>query len=59
MASMLCRLLEEREWRIVNDSPLAVVCFVDARGSADPMQVAEDVVGDGRNPVPAGLFYRW
>ncbi len=56
MASMLCRLLEEREWRIVNDSPLAVVCFVDARGSADPMQVAEDVVGDGRTWISSVKF---
>ncbi len=48
MADILCRLLEEHEWHVVNSSTLAVVCFVDARGSADPAEAAGDVVADGR-----------
>jgi pectin methylesterase-like acyl-CoA thioesterase len=53
---MLRWLLEEREWRIVNDSPLTVVCFVDARGTADPVQVADDVVADGRTWISSVKF---
>ncbi len=56
MANRLHSLLEESAWRIVNDSPLAVVCFVDAQGSADPAQVADDVVADGRTWISSVKF---
>ena len=56
MAGKLRALLVEHDWRVVNDSPLAVVCFADARGVSDAAQVADDVVGDGRTWISAVKF---
>ena len=56
MASKLRTLLEENSWRVVNDSPLAVICFLDAQGTADPAQVADNVVADGRSWISSVKF---
>ncbi len=49
MAELLKSQLSEDGWRVVNDSPLAVVCFVDHVGQASPEKVAASVVKSGRS----------
>jgi glutamate/tyrosine decarboxylase-like PLP-dependent enzyme len=39
--------LAETGWRVVNDTPLPVVCFVDEAGT-DPVRIAEAVVESGQ-----------
>jgi glutamate/tyrosine decarboxylase-like PLP-dependent enzyme len=56
LANRLVALLGANGWRVVNDSPLAVVCFVDAKVAADPLLVAERVVADGRAWISAARF---
>jgi len=48
LADHLKTLLSNNGWSVVNDSPLAVVCFEDVGGVLDLDQIAASVVGDGR-----------
>ena len=56
LAEALKSRLAENGWRVVNDSPLAVVCFVDGRGQAEPEATAGDVVNAGRAWLSTTLF---
>lgn len=56
MAERLKSLLRENDWRIVNDSPLAVLCFVDDRERAVPAVTADDVVRSGRAWISQAKF---
>ncbi len=56
LAEALKSRLAENGWRVVNDSPLAVVCFVDGRGQAEPEATADDVVNAGRAWLSTTLF---
>jgi aromatic-L-amino-acid/L-tryptophan decarboxylase len=48
--------LRESGWRIMNDSPLAVICFVDEQGQAEPVRTAADVVNSGRAWLSSAKF---
>ena len=48
LADHLKTLLSDNGWSVANDSPLAVVCFVDVEGVLDLDQIAASVVADGR-----------
>ena len=48
LSDHLKTLLSDNGWSVVNDSPLAVVCFEDVEGVLDLNQIAASVVGDGR-----------
>ena len=56
LAEALKARLAESGWRVVNDSPLAVVCFVDGREQADPETTVNDVARAGRTWLSAALF---
>ena len=56
MAQRLKAELRESGWRIVNDSPLAVICFVDDQGQAEPVQTAADVVSSGQAWLSSAKF---
>jgi glutamate/tyrosine decarboxylase-like PLP-dependent enzyme len=56
LADQLAALLRENGWKVVNDSPLGVVCFVDALGAHDPVVIAERVVADGRAWISSARF---
>ena len=56
LAEALKSRLAGSGWRVVNDSPLAVVCFVDGRGQAEPEATAADVVNAGRAWLSTTLF---
>ena len=48
MAERLKSELGKNGWRLLNDSPLAVLCFIDEKGQAEPVRTAADVVNSGR-----------
>ena len=52
--------LRANNWRVVNDSPLAVLCFVDDSnqddGDVDPDAIANRVVADGRTWISVTKF---
>lgn len=48
LADQLAGLLRDHGWRVVNDSRLGVVCFVDGNCDLDPLVIADRVVADGR-----------
>ncbi len=56
MSDRLSKHLTAHGWRVVNDSALAVVCFVDDHESTDLAQIAADVVSDGRAWISAAKF---
>ena len=56
LAEQLRGALEARGWHVVNDSPLAVLCFVDREAAADPERVAAHVVADGRCWISSAQF---
>jgi len=56
MADRLRDLLHANGWQVVNESPLAVLCFVDAETTADPAAIATHVVADGRAWISAAKF---
>ncbi|MGI9352375.1 MAG: pyridoxal phosphate-dependent decarboxylase family protein [Rhizobiaceae bacterium] len=56
MADRLKSELGKNGWRIENDSPLAVICFVDGQGQADPVRTAADVVESGRAWLSSAKF---
>ncbi len=60
LADSLRDRLHANSWRVVNDSPLAVLCFVDDSnqddGDADPDAIANHVVADGRTWISATKF---
>ena len=56
LAEALKARLAENGWRVVNDSPLAVVCFVDGRGQAEPEKTVDDVVRAGRTWLSAAVY---
>lgn len=56
LADQLTGLLRANGWRVVNDSPLCVVCFEDERCGLDPAVIAERVVADGRAWISAARF---
>ncbi len=43
-------------WRVVNDSPMAVVCFVDSNDALDLVAIAARVVADGRAWISTARF---
>ena len=56
VAKFLKKKLSENQWRVVNDSPLAVVCFVDDRKRAQPERTAADVVQSGNVWISSAKF---
>ena len=56
LADQLAARLTAKGWRIVNDSQLAVLCFVDAERGLDPVLLAERVVADGRAWISSAKF---
>ena len=56
LAEALKSRLAEYGWQVVNDSPVAVVCFVDGRGQAVPDTTADDVVRTGRAWISTTMF---
>lgn len=55
-AEALKSRLAENGWSIVNDSPVAVVCFVDGDGRAEPEATVDDVVRTGRAWISTAMF---
>ena len=49
-------MLAGNGWRVVNDSPLAVVCFMDEQHDADPIAIAEHVVASGSAWISTAQF---
>jgi glutamate/tyrosine decarboxylase-like PLP-dependent enzyme len=56
LADLTKRSLAARGWRIVNDSPLAVLCAVPPEGSGDATAIAARVVRSGRAWVASAIF---
>lgn len=56
MADLLKDRLSENGWRVVNNSPLAVVCFVPEEGNAVIECLAASVVNSGRAWISAAKF---
>jgi glutamate/tyrosine decarboxylase-like PLP-dependent enzyme len=56
LTALLRRLLEARGWRIVNDSPLAVLCIEPPPGSADVRSIVARVLASGRAWVSVAAF---
>ncbi len=56
MAERLKSGLKENGWRLLNDSPLAVLCFIDDEGQAEPVRTAADVVNSGRAWLSSAKF---
>jgi aromatic-L-amino-acid decarboxylase len=56
LADALRDKLRVNSWRVVNDSPLAVLCFVDDNDLIDPDAIANHVVAGGRTWISATRF---
>ena len=56
LAMRLSGLLEQSEWRVVNNPSLATVCFVDQRSGTEPAAVAKHVVESGEAWISAARF---
>ena len=56
LAMRLCGLLDQSEWRVVNNPSLATVCFVDQRSGTEPTAVAMHVVEAGEAWISAAHF---
>jgi len=56
LAMRLCGLLDQSEWRVVNNPSLATVCFVDQRSGTEPTAVAKHVVEAGEAWISAAHF---
>ena len=56
LTAVLRRRLEALGWRIVNDSPLAVLCIEPPPGSADVRAIAARVLASGRAWVSVAAF---
>jgi len=56
MSNELRTLLAGDGWRIVNDSPLAVICFTDEQHDADPIAITEHVVASGNAWISTAQF---
>lgn len=56
LASQLKMRLEQEGWSVVNDSPLAVVCFVDAKADLDLPCVSEFIVSKGNSWISSAKF---
>jgi len=56
MAAQLRGLLCASGWRIVNDSPLGVVCFEDSAAGTDPAVIAARVVASGDAWISPAMF---
>jgi glutamate/tyrosine decarboxylase-like PLP-dependent enzyme len=52
----LSNRLEATGWRVVNNSPLAVLCFVDSNEVLDLAEIAARVVADGRAWISTARF---
>jgi glutamate/tyrosine decarboxylase-like PLP-dependent enzyme len=48
--------LEAARWRVVNNSPVAVLCFVDSNDKRDLGEIAARVVADGRAWISTARF---
>jgi glutamate/tyrosine decarboxylase-like PLP-dependent enzyme len=55
-ADLLRDLMIMKGWRVVNDSPLAVICMVPPKGSPDCRSIVEDVLRTGRAWVSVATF---
>lgn len=56
MAARLKVLLEAEGWLVVNDSPLAVLCFIDDEIGLEPGKIAREVVAQGPCWISAAQF---
>jgi len=56
MSNELRTLLAGNGWRVVNDSPLAVICFTDEQHDADPIAITEHVVASGNAWISTAQF---
>jgi glutamate/tyrosine decarboxylase-like PLP-dependent enzyme len=56
LAALLKAQLMAEGWSIVNDSPLAVVCFRPAQGSGQVKSIVNRVLATGRAWVAAAMF---
>lgn len=56
LAASLKSRLSDNAWRVVNDSPLAVVCFIDGQGQAEPETTADSIVRAGRAWLSVARF---
>jgi glutamate/tyrosine decarboxylase-like PLP-dependent enzyme len=56
LAALLKEALKAREWSIVNDSPLALLCIKPPPALGDARSVARRVLGSGRAWVAAAMF---
>ena len=56
LAMRLCGLLDQSQWRVVNNPSLATVCFVDQRSGTEPAAVAKHVVEAGEAWISVAQF---
>ncbi|MEE8261713.1 MAG: pyridoxal-dependent decarboxylase [Gammaproteobacteria bacterium] len=56
LSARLTALLDENGWSVVNDSPLAVLCFEDTDRALDLEKVVASVVADGRTWISSVKF---
>jgi aromatic-L-amino-acid/L-tryptophan decarboxylase len=56
LASYLKRALEAANWRVVNDSPMAVLCFVKEAPTFDSAVIAEAIVRRGNHWISSAKF---
>ena len=56
LATYLRKSLEHAHWRVLNDSPVAVVCFTDRDDGFNAATAAEQIVDAGRCWISAATF---
>ena len=56
LAAYLRKSLEHARWRVLNDSPVAVVCFTDQDDGFSAATAADEIVGAGRCWISAATF---
>jgi glutamate/tyrosine decarboxylase-like PLP-dependent enzyme len=56
LAAYAKELLQNKGWRIVNDSPLAVLCILPARKDASPDAIVERVLASGQAWVSVASY---
>ena len=56
LAALLGRRLTERRWRVVNQSPVAVLCFEPPKGAPDVQTIVGRVLASGRAWISAASF---
>jgi len=56
LAALLRREMEARDWQVVNDSPLAVLCLRPPPGAAAPAAIARAVLASGAAWISVATF---